>query len=152
MGFRTDSYARVWCVDNKGKYSVGSVSISRKNKNTGTYETEFQDGFVRFVGNAHNDINNLGLPTADERKEAQKNNTANMLKSASIKITSCDVTNLYTSPEGKVSFNPKYTIFGFEVHDGNTKGNSNINSATKSGSDDFINVPDDVDDEELPFN
>ncbi len=138
MGFRQDAYARVWAVEEKGNYSTARVSISRKDKNTGTYNTDFQDGFVRLVGQAHTALQSVQI---DEKK------------GLSIKISSCEVTNVYTAPDGKVSYTPHYTIFGLEIQDGNTnnKGN-NVNSAnTNSGSDEFMNIPDGVDDE-LPFN
>ena len=139
MGFRQDAYARVWSVEEKGNYSTARISISRKDKNSGAYNTDFQDGFVRLVGQAHTALQ--GVPI-DEKK------------GLSIKISSCEVTNVYTAPDGKVSYTPHYTIFGLEVQDGNTnnKGN-NVNSANaNSGSDEFMNIPDDIDDAELPFN
>lgn len=137
MGFRQDAYARVWSVENKGNYSTARLSISRKDKNTGAYTTDFQDGFVRLVGQAHQAFQGVDI---DEKK------------GVSIKISSCEVTNLYTAPDGKVSYTPHYTIFGLEFPDGNTntQGN-NSNSASQSGSDEFMNIPDGIDDE-LPFN
>ena len=139
MGFRQDSYARVWSVENKGNYSTARISISRKDKNTGAYTTDFQDGYVRLVGQAHTAFQGVQI---DEKK------------GISIKISSCEVTNVYTAPDGKVSYTPHYTIFGLEIQDGNSnnKGN-NINSVnTNNGSDGFMNIPDDIDDGELPFN
>ena len=143
MGFRQGSFARIWSYENKGNYSTCRLSISKKNKNTDAYETEFTDGFVRLVGNAHQAIQGIQI---DEKK------------GYNIKISSCDVTNVYTAPDGKVSYTPHYTIFGFEEanfngqNQGNKTGN-NANSAPKveSGSDDYMNIPDD-DDDELPFN
>lgn len=141
MGFRQDSYARVWSVENKGNYSTARISISRKDKNTGAYNTDFQDGFVRLVGQAHTALQGVQI---DDKK------------GVSIKISSCEVTNVYTSPDGKVSYTPHYTIFGLEVQDGNSNNNknkgNNANSANKnSGEDDILNVPDGID-EDLPFN
>ena len=104
MGFRQDSYARVWSVENKGNYSTARISISRKDKNTGTYTTDFQDGYVRLVGQAHTAFQGVQI---DEKK------------GISIKISSCEVTNVYTAPDGKVSYTPHYTIFGLEIQDGN---------------------------------
>jgi len=101
MGFRTGAYAKVWKIENKGNYSVGQISISRKNKNTDQYEVEFQDGFTRFVGNAHNDINSIDFPEKG---------------GLTIKITSCDVTNNYNK-EKKTTYT-NYVIFGFETPNG----------------------------------
>ena len=52
MGFRKDAYATVWSVEQKSNtLTNGRISISRKNKNTGEYETDFS-GFVSFIGTA----------------------------------------------------------------------------------------------------
>jgi len=142
MGFRQDAYAKVWFVENKGNYSTARMTISRKDKNTGTYTTDFQDGFVRLVGQAHTALQGLHI---DDKK------------GITIKISSCEVTNVYTAPTGKVSYKPQYTIYGLEIYDGNSNNNNkgnNVNSANtnNSGSDDFVSIPDDIDDGELPFN
>ncbi len=133
-------YARIWSVENNGKYSTAKISISKKNKETDEYVTDFQDGFVRLIGQAHNALKDVSVGD----------------KGISVRITQCEVTNLYTSPEGKVSYKPHYIIFGLEVMDkqfkkeNNNKG-SNAKSAKKSGSDEFMNIPDGTDDDELPF-
>lgn len=137
MGFRQDAYAKVWKIEDKGNYSVGQVSISKKNKNTDQYEIEFQDGFVRFVGNAHNDIQNLTIPE----------------KGLTIKITSCDVSNAYVKDKQKTYVN--YVIFGFEIPNSNGNKNSNTKSNAKSNS---VELPEEVpenyattEDDDLPF-
>lgn len=107
MGFRQGAYAKIWTVENKGNYSVCNLSISKKNRDTDEYEVEFQDGFVRFVGNAHNDISNIEIP-------------ANGL---SIKIENCDVTTKYDADRKKLYIN--YVVFGFEIPENNIKGSTN---------------------------
>ena len=52
MGFFTGAYATVWRVEDKEKYTKVILSTSRKNKETGEYETDFND-YVNFVGEAH---------------------------------------------------------------------------------------------------
>jgi hypothetical protein len=136
MGFRQDAYARVWSAENRGKYTTCRVSISKKNKETNAYTTEFQDGFVRFVGKAHELISNTQIDNK---------------KGLPIKILSCDVTNLYTAPEGKVSYDPHYTIFDFEIQ-GDNSMSVIANAVTKPNVNDFMPNPDDTDDTELPFN
>lgn len=144
MGFSTGRYATIWSFKNEGRYSTCRLSISRKNKETNAYETDFTDGFVRLVGQAHEKIQTAHI---DEKRGYR------------IKISSCDVTNIYTSPDGKVSYTPHYTIFGFEEADyssfqnqGNNTGHANANSAKSSGSDNgFMDIPDGEGDE-LPFN
>ena len=52
MGFRKESYATVWSVETvSDTLTKARISISRKNKQTGEYETDFS-GFVSFVGTA----------------------------------------------------------------------------------------------------
>lgn len=92
--FSVNSYAKIKEVEDKGNYSVCKISISKKNKTTNKYETDFI-GKVRFVGNAH-----LQRPLKDQR----------------IKITNCGVSNCYTKDD-KLEFSksPNYTIFGYEL-------------------------------------
>lgn len=140
MGFRQGAYAKVWRVEDKGNYSVAQVSISKKNKDTDQYETEFQHNFVRLVGTAHD----LGRSI----EEVQGG--------TSIKITSCDVTNLYDKEKKKEFTN--FVIFGFEFPDNNS-GNSSGNKKSSpkkpsnkaAANDGFMNIPEGIE-EELPFN
>ena len=66
MGFRQrDSegrggFARIWSVEDKGNYSIAKVSTSKKRKD-GSYETDFQDGFVRLIGSAHEKAQTLNV-------------------------------------------------------------------------------------------
>ena len=142
MGFGNGKLARIWAYENKGKYSTCRLSISKKDKNTGAYVTDFTDGFVRLVGKAHIDIQNLVI---DEHKGAL------------VRITSCETTNVYIAPDGKVSYTPHYTIFGFEEYQpnyqsnqGNNQGNASAISVQENSLDDFVKIPDDAGDE-LPF-
>ena len=142
MGFREGSYAKIWSSEDKGNYSVANVSISKKNKDTNEYSVEFQDGFVRLVGTAHELIKDMDIP---------KNGL-------SVKITSCDVTNNYDQSKKKLYTN--FAIFGLEVMDGNGSnssksskaGTSSKKSKTKASSKKADDIDDMVDDEDdLPF-
>ncbi len=93
MGFRVDAYAKVWEVNDKGNYSEARISISKKNKQTNQYETDFQSR-VRLVGQAHN-----CRVKANDR----------------IKIKSCDVSTRYNK-ETKVTYT-NYVIFELETDD-----------------------------------
>jgi len=134
MGFRQDAYAKVWKVEDKGNYSVGQVSVSKKNKNTNQYEVDFSDGFVRFVGQAHEDIKDVQIPE----------------KGYSIQIKSCDVSTNYVREQNKTYVN--YVIFSFESQD-------NKSSSTKASkkSEDAAPTQDEpegfaaVEDDDLPF-
>ena len=125
MGFRTGSYATVWEVrTGKGNYADVRLSISKKNKLTDQYETDF-NGFVRFIGDAYQKATNL--------KERDR-----------IKIGDCDVTNRYDKEKKTTYVN--YAVFSFE--DAN---NGNGQSVQKTDASSFVNVPD-ADMDELPFN
>jgi len=130
MGFRTDAYAKVWAVENKGNYSVVNMSISKKNKENGGYDVEFSNKFVRFIGTAHK--------LADGLK-----------KGDTIKLGNCDVTSVYSKEKETTYTN--FLVFSFEIPDGNTKGSSKPEPSKASG-DGFMSIPDGLDSEELPFN
>lgn len=135
MGFRQGAYAKIWKVEDKGNYSVAQVSISRKNKDTGEYNVEFQDGFVRLVGNAHEAAKSLKIGD----------------NGASIQITSCDVTNKYDAEKQKSYIN--FTIFGFEIPDGNSTATAKSAGKGKSKSNKTAQaeVENAADDDDLPF-
>ncbi len=122
MGFREGAFARIWSVNDEGKYSTANVSISKKNKETGEYNVEFSDAYVRLVGSAHQAAKELGLPTREEFDCSSD-------KGVTIKISSCDVTNNYDAEKKKLYTN--CVVFGFEIPDNN---NGDKNSKTKSVS------------------
>lgn len=124
MGFKSGSYATIWGVDNKGKYSVVELSTSKKNKDTNQYETDFSSKFVRFIGTANTVAQGLG-------------------RGDKIKLGDVEVTNSYNK-ETKTSFT-NFLVFSCEESSG---GNKQSNTSTSKG---MMNIPDGVDDE-LPFN
>ena len=101
--FSVNSYAKIKEVEDNGKYSVCKISISKKNRQTNKYETDFV-GKVRFVGDAH-----LQKPMAEQR----------------IQITSCGVSNCYTKDD-KLEFPkaPTYTIFGYTLQEDNNNSSA----------------------------
>lgn len=128
MGFRQGAFARIWSVNDEGKYSTANVSVSKKNKETGKYDVEFSDRYVRLVGSAHETAKKLGLPTREEF-DATSN------KGVSVQISSCDVTNKYDAKTEKLYTN--YVIFGFEIPDndsGNSSSDKNVGDVKKSTS------------------
>ena len=131
MGFRQGAYGKIWSIDRKEKYSIGNFTVSRKKQDGSGYDTEFQDGYVRFVGSAHEALKGLEIP---------KNGL-------SIKISSCDVTNKY-DPESKRVYT-NYAIFGLEVQDNN--GNNSRSSTPTPPKDTEPSGSADIDDNELPF-
>lgn len=142
MGFRqADSekrggYARVWRIENKGKYSVGQISTSRKKQGADSeWEIDFQDGYVAFVGSAHEKIQNVNVGK----------------KGFPIQITSCDVTNKYDKEKNKTYVN--YVIYAFDIYE-NEGGKTNTDNSTTTKK--AVNEPkakpvEEDSDDELPF-
>lgn len=141
MGFKQKDnegrggFARIWSIDDKGNYSVAKLSTSKKRED-GSYETDFQDGFVRLIGSAH--------------KKAQTLNVSD--KGVSIQITSCEVTTAYNAETKKGYTN--YAIFAFDVPDGNagasTSERTGKKSVAKAKASKDLSVDDETDDD-LPF-
>ena len=129
-GQKVGGYARVWSVEDKGKYASAQISTSKKNKDTGTYETDFQKNFVSFVGHAYNKIKGVQIP---ERKGVP------------IQIHSCDVTNRWDANK-KVEY-INFVVFDFDFTDTVTTSNTTNNTKVSDG---FMDIPDGID-EELPF-
>lgn len=130
MGFRTGAFATVWEVKKgNGNYTDVRLSVSKKNKQTDQYETDFS-GFVRFVGTAHQNAGSL--------KEKDR-----------IKIGDCEVTNSYNKEKNVTYTN--FAVFTFEDGNGNN-ANTNQKPQQNSKKNDFMSIPDEIDDSELPFN
>ena len=105
MGFRKDSFAMVWSVDAvSDTLTKARVSISRKNKQTGEYETDFS-GFVSFVG------------TASAKK------AASLRERDRIKLGDVDVTNRYDKEKNVTYTN--FKVFSFEPADADQRNRVN---------------------------
>lgn len=122
MGFRQGSFAKIWDVERREKFTKLRISISKKNKQTGQYESDFT-GFVALIGKAHQD--GASLAAGDV-----------------IKIGECEVTNRYDKEKQKEYTN--FNVYSFEDANSGSSGSS----APKS---DYQPVADDGDDGELPF-
>lgn len=135
MGFRqADSegrggYARIWSLEDKGSYSVAKISTSKKSKDNEGYETDFQDGFVRLIGAAHNKAKEIDIPD----------------KGLSIQIKSCEVTNTYDVKAKKGYVN--YAIFAFDI----PENNSNSAKTSKKPAAKTSQYKPVADNEDLPF-
>lgn len=108
--FGTGNYATIWNVENKGNYSVVELSTSRKNKETGEYETDFSSKFVRFIGTAHS---GAGALTRKSR----------------IKLGNCGVSARYDKEKNKEYVN--YCVFSFEGADENDNAHQAKTSAAE---------------------
>lgn len=95
MGFRKDSFATIWSVEPKSDtHTKARISISKKNKQTGQYETDFS-GFVSFVGSA-------AAKKAASLKEKDR-----------IKLGDVDVNNTYDKEKG-ISYT-NFKVFSFDM-------------------------------------
>lgn len=97
MGFKKDVWATVWSIESvSGTMTKGRISISRKNRMTGEYETDFS-GFITFVG------------TACARK------ALNLKERDRIKLGDVDVSNSYNKEKNVTYTN--FKVFSFQTQD-----------------------------------
>lgn len=127
MGFRKDAYATVWSIEPAfDTLTKARISISRKDKQTGAYETDFS-GFVSFVGTA-------AAKKATSLREKDR-----------IRLGEVDVTTKYDKEKNVTYTN--YKIFSFE-----TQAGINNNIATTNTPEPVVSVDDgELDDSNLPF-
>lgn len=118
MGFSVNSYAKIWEVEDKGKYYMCNISISKRGADN-TYDTTFK-GKVAFFGDAYN-----CKPMTGQR----------------IKILNCDVTNrAYVKPDGTKTYPVCYSIFKYELQDPSS-GSSTPSIVSMSELDDDSDIP-----------
>ena len=129
MGFRTGSYATIWSVESAtDTRTKARISISRKNKQTGEYDTDFS-GFVDFIG------------TAAARK------ALTLKEKDRIRLGDVDVTNNYNKEKNITYTN--FKIFSFEIQaeiNSGGGGNSGFNTEPQRAVDSG-----EIDDSQLPF-
>lgn len=133
MGFRNNTYAKIWKVDNKGNYSTCSMTISKKDKESGEYKTDFQDGFVRLVGQAHEFVSGKDIPEKG---------------GLGVRIGDCDVSRRYDSEKNTTYTN--FTVFSFKEDDDDSANNKKTKNTTKAKPK-AVNAPANDDDEPLPW-
>lgn len=128
MGFHNNAYSTVWSVEAKSNtLTKCRISISKKNKNTGEYETDFS-GFVSFVGTA-------AASKAAKLKEKDR-----------IKLIDTDVSNKYDKEKGVTYTN--FTVFSFELAD--SQSSSEVSSSANSSSPSNVDEGE-VETDNLPF-
>lgn len=134
---KVGGFARIWEIEDKGNYSVAKISTSKKRKDGDGYETDFQDGFVRFIGSAHEKSKTLAVTE----------------KGVAIQITSCEVTTPYNTETKKGYTN--FAVFAFNIPEGNensstTKGSKKSTAKTSKAKTKKVAEVDEQEDE-LPF-
>lgn len=132
---RVGGFARVWSYEDKGKYSVVKLSTSKKRKDNDSYETDFQSQFVRFIGKAHEKLQNIDVGE----------------KGVTIQIVDCEATTPYNA-ETKKGYN-NYIVFDFDVpgENNSASGNAKKASASKSSKKAKAVEEDEDGDNDLPF-
>lgn len=124
MGFRSGSYAKVWEVEAVSDTATKlRISISRKDKNTGTYQDEFS-GYISCVGTA-------AAAKAARLREGDR-----------IRLGDVDVTSRWDS-EKKVRYT-NFKCFSFEDADAPNSTAYETSAANHVESND-------VDEDKLPF-
>ncbi len=126
MAFSQGSFAKVWENEDKGRYSVVSMSTSRKDRETGEYKTDFTSKYVKFLGHAHEKLSDI-----------QENGR--------IKITSCAVT---VEPGADGKWYTNFLVYDFENADESGANSPRVSNATVDESDQFVA---EEDDDDLPF-
>lgn len=126
----TCTFWKVQRVAENGKTCDVQISVSKKNKQTDQYETDFS-GFVKFCGEAL-------VKFAQSLQEKDK-----------IDIDSFELTNKYDK-EKKVTYT-NVSVFAAKKHEWNDSNGSGGNK-TATGNEDFMKVDDNLIDEDLPFN
>ncbi|MBQ2174628.1 MAG: hypothetical protein II453_06070 [Alphaproteobacteria bacterium] len=116
MGFTNGAYAKIWSKEEHEKYTTCQVSVSKKNQETGEYEVEFQDGYVMFLGNAHEAISEI-----DDIPE----------NGLSVRLVYTDTRNKYVKEKKKMYTN--FYVFKFELP-GNESDDSSDNSKKSAKS------------------
>lgn len=94
MGFRQNGYFTVWGTTIYEKYTVVELSSSKKNKQSGKYETDWSSRFVKFIGQAHKDA--VALKRNDR-----------------IRIGECEVTNKFDKAKGIMYTD--YLVFNYTL-------------------------------------
>lgn len=132
MGFRSGAYASVFAVEKgRGNYYDVNIATSRKDKETGNYNTDFR-AFVRFAGDAAKGIEKYNGMSS-------KNNGNRPI--ARVRLGDVDTTNSYSAENNKTYTH--HVVFTFEFADDsnlNNKGAGMANASTDSATiSDYVN-------------
>ena len=131
MGFRTGSYATIWSIEAMSDTKTRArISVSRKNKQTGEYETDFS-GYVDFIGTA-------AASKASRLKEKDK-----------IRLGDVDVSNKYVKEKNITYTNCK--VFSFESPEELNSGGNGRGNAGYAGEPQPEVGDGEIDDSRLPY-
>ena len=101
LGFKQNSFATIWSIEPvRDTITKAKITTSKKNKNTGEYETDFS-GFITFLGTA-------AASKAAKLKEKDR-----------IRLGDVDVTRKWDKEKQKEYIN--FNVFSFEMADSKSK-------------------------------
>ena len=135
MAFQTNSFAKVWEVKPSERYTDVRVSTSKKRKDGSGWDTDFS-GFVRLIGEAH-----------EKAKRLQSGDRIRLGK-VSATITKNPTTEKYMSAFQCYSYKEADDPTGYAVVDSEAQNQTTAPAPKKYDP----SIPEDVTDEELPFN
>ena len=124
---RQGGFARLFKFEDKGKFGSGQIATSTRKDRESPWETDFQDGFVAFVGEAYAKAKRMDIP---------KSGVPIIILNCEVRVRKGNNDKMFTN----------YTIFDFDTYNsGGTSGEtaSKPKSAPKQAEED--------DDNELPF-
>lgn len=125
-------YARIWEVEDKGKYSI--VRLSTSKKKDGEDVQDFQSKYVRLIGHAHEIMKSVTIPDK---------------KGVGVQLLNAETTiDVVKGNDGKSNFYTNYVVYDLSVDGGNASAKTTKATAKKENP--ATNIPDGVD-EELPF-
>ena len=129
MGFRKDAYATVWEISPMSQSMTKvRLSISRKDKQTGNWETDFS-GFVAFVGAKNAEL------------------AAHLNAKDKVKLGDIDVTTKYDKDKKTTYTN--FACFNFEMANGS---GSSVESAAEAAVEKAIDQAEEIiSDGAVPF-
>ena len=129
---RVGGFARMFKFEDKGTFGTGSISTSRRKDENSPWETDFQDGYVAFAGEAYKKAKELNIP---------ENGIA-------ITILNCEVRNKWDANTKKMYTN--FYIYDFDIY-GASNDNATKQAAPPKKPAAQQSKNDDYDESELPF-
>lgn len=144
MGFRNGCYASVWGItpSESGKYTDVRISISKKRQDTQEYVQDFS-GNVRFIGDANEMIQPyVGMKVGEDRKPIVKLRLENV-ESTVTKVKKYDGTDAWYHG---------YQCYSALLADEAQASAPASPASAQAPAPYNPSIPDDVNEEELPFN
>ena len=131
MGFRTGAWCTVWSVEPQSDTATKvRLSVSRKDKQTDQYVEDFS-GFVMFYGTS-------AASKAAKLKERDR-----------IKLGDVDCRSKYVPEKNTTYYN--FNVYSFDTQEETSGASQSQSRGVAYGDTSFMDIPDGVTDEMLPF-